>query len=95
MYVSGEFTIEEGKFLTPFIVGRLLKEIDVLETAPSSGAIAAIFNKWKASGYAEFRRNPFAFVDFSEEGRSLGLEGFVAKKKADRKAVLQQKAGQG
>lgn len=65
-FANKEIELPEGKFLTPYIAGKTLKEIDVLDEAPSSGAVAAIFERWERDGKAVFRRNPHAFLAFTE-----------------------------
>lgn len=84
-FVAGEFTLEEGKFLTPWVVATIIMEQDGLDKRPASGAIAAAFHRWEEWGFATFRVEPFAFVDFTEEGRELGLQGFMDKKRNDKK----------
>lgn len=81
-FVSGEFTLAEGKFLTPYVVARIIKEQDDLEKQPSSGAISRVFHQWEEWGYATFRTNPFAFVDFTEEGKAKGLQRMTEEAKA-------------
>lgn len=76
-FVAGEFTLEEGKFMSPYIIARILKEKDDLDKAPSSGAVAAVLHRWEDWGFAVCRQEPFAFTDFTTEGRELGLQKFL------------------
>lgn len=78
-YVNGEYTLKEGKFMSPYMVAKLLKERDGLEKQPSSGAIHKIFHHWEDIGYATFRQTPYAFVDFTPEGRDMTLQDFLKK----------------
>lgn len=82
-FVRGEFTLKEGQFLTPYFVGRILKEQDDLDKRPSSGAITKVFHSWEDMGYAIFRSNPFAFLNFTPEGKDLGLQRFLEARKQD------------
>lgn len=85
-YVAGEFTLAEGVFLTPYVVGTIIIENNNNEIKrPSPGAIAAIFKRWQDWGYATFRIEPFAFVDFTDKARALGLQGFLNDRKKIRR----------
>lgn len=79
-YIAGKHTLKEGKFLTPHMVGTLLiAETDGERKRPSSGAIAAVFERWLDLGYAEFRREPFAFIRYTNLGLVSGSwQGFQA-----------------
>lgn len=81
-FVAGEFDLAEGKFLTPYVVARIIKEQDDLEKLPSSGAINRTFRQWEQWGYATFRSNPFAFLDFTPEGKERGLQSFITENKS-------------
>ena len=65
-FISGAISLSEGVYLTPHIAALQLAVIDCLQPddIPSCGAVAAIFNRWEASGTARFRKNPRAFVSF-------------------------------
>lgn len=76
MWISGEVQVSEGTFMTPYHVGKLMKEVGEELQAPSTGAVYNVFQKWEDIGYAVFRKEPYAFVDFSPLGRELGLEGY-------------------
>lgn len=72
-FSKGEITLEEGKYMTPYTVGTILvDETDGARKRPSSGAIAGVFSRWEDAGYAEFRREPFAFLDFTAKGKEAG-----------------------
>lgn len=79
-YEAGEHKLPEGKFLTPYRVGTLLiAETDGERKRPSTGAISAVFDRWEDEGYAEFRREPYAFLRFTTLGRLSGSwQGFRA-----------------
>lgn len=81
MFVTGEIQLREGVYLTPSVASRLFGEIEGTpkEDLPSHGAIDRIFKRWEEIGYAELRRTPLAFVDFTEAGRELGLEELERK----------------
>jgi hypothetical protein len=72
-FTQGEYVLPEGKFLTPYIIAKIIKEKDGLDKMPSSGAITKIFKQWEEWGYATFRSNPFAFIDFTEIGKTKTL----------------------
>lgn len=80
-YVDGDISLDEGKFLTPYTAAKILQQQDGLEKPPSSGAVSRCFKQWEEWGYATFRSNPFAFVNFTSEGRERGLQSFVDEAK--------------
>lgn len=79
-YVKGEISLPEGKYMTPYYLGKILKETDGLEQQPSTGAVAAILKRWEEQGYAVCRRNPHAFVSYTDLGHQLGFEKFFIRK---------------
>lgn len=40
---------------------------------PSTGALNNILKRWESIGYIVTRKNPFGFVDFTDDGRTFGL----------------------
>lgn len=89
-FVTGEITLtpKEGEtevFLTPHRVAKLVKEMDGLDEAPSTGAVAAVFNRWVECGFIETHSKPFAFKDYTEAGREQGLTALKDARKAKAK----------
>lgn len=75
-FSAGELTMEEGKYVTPYYVSKIIMEDnDGRSKKPSTGAISAVFRRWEEWGFAVFRKTPFAFTDFTEKGKELGLDG--------------------
>lgn len=85
-WLAGEYTLPEGKYMTPYIVSKLIKQSHEIDKAPSSGAVDAVFKRWMKTNFATFREVPFAFTGFSEEGTALGLDKFMREYKARLKA---------
>lgn len=84
LWVTGELQIKDGLPLTPHRAAVAVKEVDGLETAPSAGAVAAVFKRWDRLKFATFQKSPFAFTGYTEEGQLLGLKGIQAKRKYER-----------
>lgn len=87
--ITGEITLAEGQEATPHRVARLVKEMDGLDKAPSTGAVAAVFKRWEEYGFASFKQGPYAFADYTDEGRNVGLQGMIEARSAARKAERQ------
>ena len=85
--VRGEISLPDGTKPTPHHVARLVQKLDSLEKAPSTGAVNAVFQRWEEYGYATFSSEPRAFVDFTDEGRTVGLSGLLAGRAEQRKAA--------
>lgn len=89
-FITGEVKLEEGQYLTPHRVARMVKELDGLDEAPSSGACAAVFHRWVDLGFAVMNDKPFSFKDYTQEGRDQGLTALKEQRssriKAERKA---------
>jgi hypothetical protein len=92
-FVTGQIKLEEGGVLTPHRVAKLIAERNSLEKVPSTGAVSAAFDRWKAYGFAEILDKPKAFVDYTEAGRTEGLSALKAKaseaRKAEKKATTE------
>lgn len=60
---------------------------------PSRGAIGAVFDRWKALGFAMFFKSPIRFVCYTPEGIQFGLEGLKerAKQSHNQKINLQKR----
>lgn len=84
-FVTGTRTLEAGQFLTPHRVAKLVQEMDNLDKAPSSGAVAAVFKRWSKYGFATFNDKPFSFIDYTDKGRQVGLQGLIEERAATRK----------
>ena len=91
-YAARELTLDEGKFLTPYIVKKIIMDEQPGKLRPpSTGAIAAVFDRWREWDFATFRKNPYAFVAFTDKGKRLGLDG-ITKERADLKKAAAQQA---
>lgn len=86
-YVQGQIDLGEGKFLTPHRLALLVKERDSLDEAPSTGACAAVLDRWVEYGFCDLHETPKAFKDYTEAGRTEGLTALKEKRSADRKAT--------
>lgn len=86
--VSGEVKLD--KPATPHRVAKLVKELDSLDEAPSSGAVSAVFKRWRDFGFAEFHDKPFSFKCITPEGLELGLDGIMDRRAKQRKAEREQ-----
>lgn len=78
-YLKGEYKLPEGKHLTAHFIAKLMIEQEGLVKKPSVGAITKVFQRWEEYGYATMRTLPYAFVDFTEEGKRLGFQKFMYK----------------
>lgn len=93
-YITGQYKVPDDKPLTPYRAAQALKDIDGLDpdTVPSSGAVDAVFDRWAEIGFAEFTHKPFAFADYTEDARTVGLAELhrrdAATRAAARKAAL-------
>lgn len=84
LYITGELKIKDDKPLTPYRCALAVKEVDGLDEAPSVGAVSAVFKRWDNMGFATFRTDPFAFVEYTEEGKQLGLQRMMELHRARR-----------
>lgn len=82
--------LPEGKTLTPHRIAQIIGEQNGGD-APSSGAVAAILNRWNEYGYALLHDKPLAFKRTSAKGQKEGLDSLKEKhreaKKAERAAA--------
>lgn len=85
-YTAGKVKIEGDKPLTPHRVAKLVAERTGGE-APSTGAVAAVFDRWAEYGFALFLDKPKAFKKFSAKGEKEGLEGIILGRRESRKAA--------
>lgn len=61
---------------------------------PSRGAIGAVFDRWKALGFAVFFKSPIRFVCYTPDGIQYGLDGLKDRaKKLQHDKISQQKRG--
>jgi hypothetical protein len=91
-YVSGDLKLPEGReHLTPHVIARAIQQTESLVSAPSTGAVAAVLDRWEVIGFAVVSDKPKAFVDYTVAGRSEGLTALKAKsatgKREQRKAM--------
>lgn len=89
--VAGNVTLAEGQLWTPH---RLAVQIGLRYPGsgvkPSPGAIADNLKRWSAIGFAVTQDKPLAFIAFTPEAASQGLDALKkahrANKSAERKA---------
>lgn len=79
--------LKDGEPLTPHRIVSALMTTDSLDTRPSTGAVSNVLKNWREIGFAEIAEGPTAFVDYTEDGRNLGLDAMKAAAAADRKAA--------
>ena len=88
-FITGEITLPEkdgeAVLLTPHRIARLVKEMDGLDEAPSTGAVAAVLNRWIVVGFAEVHEKPFAFKSYTAAGEAEGLSALKAARKVKAK----------
>lgn len=88
-YVTGEITLPdkdgETVLLTPHRIARLVKEMDGLDEAPSTGAVAAVLNRWVEVGFIETHAKPFAFKGYTPAGETEGLSALKDARKESAK----------
>ena len=85
-FVSGEIVMKEGEFLTPHRIANLVRDLDSLDAAPSTGAVAAVLNRWKELGFITTNDKPYAFLDYTEAAKTEGLSALKQARAAERKA---------
>lgn len=84
LYVQGKLTLPEGATaLTPHFIGLAIKETET--TAPSTGAIAAVLNRWEECGYIEVSEKPRGFVNYTDAARTDGLAALKERLRASKK----------
>lgn len=93
-WITGEIRLEGDPPLTPHRAGMLVKKMDELDEAPSTGAVAAVFDRWAKIGFAEFTTNPRAFKDYTEQGRTRGLAALKAEESERKKQAREAKKDQ-
>lgn len=80
---SGEIATPDGG-LTPHRVAALLAEVEGLDSKPSTGAVAAIFDRWEKIGAAVFASGPRRFEDFTDAAKAAGIDALKAQARAAR-----------
>lgn len=78
-FVTGAFTTEDDNPLTPHRIAKAIAERDGLDKPPSTGAVAAVLDRWDNYGFADIGEGPVRFVDYTEAGRTEGLTALKAK----------------
>lgn len=86
-FANGEITLEEGQFLTPHRLSRLVKEHEALDKAPSTGAVAAVLKRWVDLGFIEVNPKPFSFKAYTEVAKEKGLKAMKQERVDNRKAA--------
>ena len=60
-----------------FVSDKIAKKYGI--SAPSTGAIDAVYKRWEKMGYAVIGKKPTRFSEFTPDGINLGLDGMKAK----------------
>lgn len=81
--------LADGEKLTPHKVANIIKEQDRLEEAPSTGAVAACFDRWAAVKFAEFSSKPVSFLGYVGDGTQKELDERKATASAAKRAARQ------
>lgn len=84
-YVMGEFKTFDDRPLSAYRIATAIKERDGLAELPSVGGIVYVLDRWERIGFATFTRNPFAFEDYTEDGRVLGLAALGQRDRDERR----------
>jgi hypothetical protein len=86
-YHCDVWLVEKERF--PCIPTYLAAEIARKEgiPLPSVGAIAAVFDRWAAIGFAVTAKKPVRFERYTEDGIRLGLEGCKDRAKRNKRAA--------
>lgn len=85
--VRGVHNINPGEHWTVAKIANMIhQEFPGSGAKPSVGAVAENLKRWKEIGFAIVNDKPLAFVEFTELGRSLGLEALKQKASENRKA---------
>lgn len=85
-YSNGKLKVEGDKPLTPHRVAKLVAERTGGD-APSTGAVAAVFDRWAEYGFALFSDAPKAFKKLTAKGEKDGLDGIILGRREARKAA--------
>lgn len=90
--VTGVNSLHDGEFWTVARIANFIHEAyPGSGVKPSVGAVAENLRRWQEIGFAVINEKPLAFLDFTEEGKSLGLtvlkERAAEKRRAERAAV--------
>lgn len=87
-FVTGTLVLPEGQTLTPHRIAKHIKESDSLDEAPSTGAVAAVLDRWANDyNFAVVNDKPKAFVDYTDAGRAEGLTALKQKAHDAKKAA--------
>ncbi len=87
-YQAGKVKIEGDKPLTPHRVANLIgPRAELGGGIPSTGAVAAVFDRWNEFGFALFSDKPKAFKKLTAKGEKEGLAGLILSRREGRKAV--------
>lgn len=84
-FVAGDLTLGEGEFLTPHRIARAVQEKEGRKV--SAGAVAARLQVWLEIGFAQLNQKPFAFSDYTQDARDVGLSGLKDRAREARKAA--------
>lgn len=87
-YENGKVDLPEGKTLTPHLIAKQIADNGDRPEAPSTGAVAAVIQRWEKYGYALTHDKPFAFKRVSAQGQKIGLDG--CKQKHREKAAAER-----
>jgi hypothetical protein len=80
---------KDGSLCTPQLLADEIGRAQGIKP-PSVGAISAVFDRWVKLDFAVIEKKPTRFIQYTEQGVKLGLDG--CKEKAKRAKRLQQGA---
>lgn len=80
--------------ITPHRIANAIYEKSDRDSKPSTGAVTEVLKRWRDVGFITVTEKPFAFEDYTEQGRTLGLNALKAQAKEARKAAKNAEAAQ-
>lgn len=90
-YVTGVLAVEDNKPLTCHqiarAIGKLRESRGESANPPSTGAVAAALDRWVEIGYISVSAKPKAFIDYTSDGREIGLKGLKDINRARKAAA--------
>lgn len=91
-YCTGKIKVDDAA-LTPHRIAAEIARKNSLDKPPSTGAVSATLDRWADIGFAEIAPKPKAFVDYTDAGRTDGLDSLKAAfSAAKREAKAKEKS---
>lgn len=92
--VCDVWLIEKYQMLcTPAWISEEIADMQAIKP-PSVGAISAVFERWVKLGFANIAKKPTRFLNYTEEGKSLGLEALkIRAKRIKKRTQAEQRRG--